>query len=1639
MRPYIGNKFITKSKKLRRKKMKKILTIVLTILTLTTPSIAVEVKLTASDGAANDYFGYAVAIDGSYAIVGARCNDCDSTNTDCGAAYIFKQNGNQWIQTKIIAKDKSQNDYFGYSVDISGDYAIVGAYADDIDSISNAGSAYIFKRDGEEWKQTAQLFASTKASNDQFGSSVSISGDYAIVGAQNYDFNSSTTDTGAAFIYKRENETWTQMAKIFADDKAQSDYFGEAVCISGDYAIVGARLNDDKGSDSGSVYIFKNNGTQWTQQQKLTANDGAASDHFGNAVSISGDYAIVGAYNDDNGIGSAYIFKREEAQWTQLQKLIAYDGAANDHFGSAVSISDNYAIIGAESDDDKATETGSVYIFKKEGSNFITWAKHTAWDGAASDYFGHAVAISDHMVIIGSRLDDDRGQDSGSAYIDDVFSLRKPVTIAGFIRDINNAPIPGAQLVFSHNAGEAFTNSAGYYSHDVIPGWAGSVMPEGNGYKYSPSYKYYDPVTDNLTDQHFTGYKFTISGHITDQNGHPIPDTHIIFSNNAGIALTDENGFYSHDIDYLWSGTTTPQKNGFDFLPQYTEYHSIASNYVHADFSGDERTYEISGIIIDQDSNPLSDVNICFGDTDTCTVTSSLGQYRYDVPFMWTGAVIPQKMGYLFYPTTLSYTDVSADAAGQNISATIQKYIISGVITEDNTPLAGVTIFYGDDSQIAIDESGQFSLEMPFAWQGVITPQKTGYLFQPHSYSYNSLDTDQPATNFSAEKEKFIISGKVTDQNGNPVSGVSVKFTNSDIAITDSSGIYSHQTNFGWTGKAEIFYLDHAFAPPSKSYNYIQSDQLNQDYTAFSSSLPCIIVEPDKINVSSEIGSASFKVYITPSSTSWEMTPQNSWLQVQKTSQSITVNYTGNTQETARIGTITVSSQDAANSPQIITIIQEGKPADPVGPGWEKEFDPTVFQYNASLTCIVKDDNNNLLDIENDILAAFVGDECRGMAKPIWTSQGNRYFLQIWSNQSTGEEIIFKHYDSTRNRVNHNIKYPIEFQLNTSLGTILEPHELIVSDFFIRTVLNKHWNWITINVTHTDMSVNSILSSIGDKGIIIIGQEGYAEYDATFKTWTGSLSTIKPTAMYMIKTNQIATLEFSGNAMDLSETPIPLNQNWNWIGYLPDTEQDLNDALSSVNGNAIKICSQRGFADYLDGHGWYGSLQSLMPNRGYMLKMDIEDTLYYPEIQVRRARTRSLRTDTQQTSINGWTFDSSLFQHQSTITSAVELDGEPTGEPGDALVAFVQGECRGIAKPVDTPYGKRFFLQIWGSENETITVKYYHASDSKVYELDFTKEFSPNMIIGSISEPQKMIVGQEKETFPQDWTIDTSKFQHQATILSAIKLGGQLTGEAGDKLAIFVDNECRGIADPVETPYGKRFFLQAWSNETQDMTLKYYRSADDNIYDIEKTITFTPDMELGSIQTPENFDLTGLCSDYIEFIAEKNTIISEQEDTIENQLQIINAHLGTIALKEKIIDAQAITITSQGLTINEQADTISHQVQEIKALTDTCNFQAYTITQLQDYISRADDTIARLEILVAKYARYSVTLSPGWHLMSSINADVAPTTIPDGCFKIMYEYRDGAYKPIEKVSPSRGFWVKIDQECEFIVDGENVE
>ncbi len=362
------------------------------------------IKAAASDRAVGDYFGYSVSISGNYAIVGAYLEDEDAaginTMSRAGSAYIFYNNGSTWVQQqKIVASDRTIDDYFGYSVSISGNYAVVGAYGEDHDVaganyIPSTGSVYIFFNDGSSWAQKQKIVASDRAYQDYFGYSVSISDNYIIVGAYSEDENASGSDTksaaGSAYIFYNNGSNWTQQQKIVASDRAADDYFGASVSISGNYAIIGAYQEDENASgtnslsSSGSAYIFYNNGS-WVQQQKIVAADRNAEDNFGYAVSISGNYAIVGAYSEDEDVsgsntksaaGSAYIFYNDNGNWNNQQKIVASDRALNDNFGFSVSISGKYAIVGAYQEDEN---TLNDYTKFEAGSAYLFYINEGVW------------------------------------------------------------------------------------------------------------------------------------------------------------------------------------------------------------------------------------------------------------------------------------------------------------------------------------------------------------------------------------------------------------------------------------------------------------------------------------------------------------------------------------------------------------------------------------------------------------------------------------------------------------------------------------------------------------------------------------------------------------------------------------------------------------------------------------------------------------------------------------------------------------------------------------------------------------------------------------------------------------------------------------------------------------------------------------------------------------------------------------------------------------------------------------------------------------------------------------------------------------------------------------------------------------
>jgi uncharacterized repeat protein (TIGR01451 family) len=383
-------------------------------------------QLVASDAAASDLFGSAVAISGDTIVVGTPFDDTPG-GTDAGSAYVFVRSGTTWTeQQKLLASDGAPNDLFGSAVSISADTVLVGAFAHDAPGGVNSGTAYAFVRSGATWSQEQELVAPDGAVSDLFGCSVAVSGDTAVAGAC-ADDTAGGADAGSAYVFVRSGTTWTVQQKLLAADGAAADAFGCSVAVSGDTAVVGACAGEGPvgGADTGSVYVFVRAGVTWTQQQELSAPDVGSNASFGYSTSISGDTVVVGARYADTAAGlnagSAYVFVRSGTTWTQQQRLLASDAAAGDLFGSSVSISGDTVVVGASSADTPGGfgfDTGAAYVFARAGTTWTQQQKLRPPDSPAQDFFGYSASLSGESLVVGAWGDDTLGAvDSGAAYV----------------------------------------------------------------------------------------------------------------------------------------------------------------------------------------------------------------------------------------------------------------------------------------------------------------------------------------------------------------------------------------------------------------------------------------------------------------------------------------------------------------------------------------------------------------------------------------------------------------------------------------------------------------------------------------------------------------------------------------------------------------------------------------------------------------------------------------------------------------------------------------------------------------------------------------------------------------------------------------------------------------------------------------------------------------------------------------------------------------------------------------------------------------------------------------------------------------------------------------------------------------------
>ncbi|MGD2109488.1 MAG: FG-GAP repeat protein, partial [Phycisphaerae bacterium] len=327
-----------------------------------------EQKLTASDAAADDRFGGRVSISGDVAVVGVIRDGC-AAGDFCGSAYVYRFDGSSWFEEqKLTASDAAPDDAFGYSVSVSEDTVLVGALWDDCPAGLGCGSAYVYRFNGWSWVEEQKLIATGAEAAYHLGGFVSLDGNVAVLGARTVD-RAAGNNCGSAYVFRFDGLTWVEEQKLIASDAESGDSFGFAVSVSGDTALVGAYMDDcAAASYCGSVYVFRFNGTSWFEEQKLTASDAAYEDVFGAAVSVSGDTAVIGAFGDDcpasSVCGAAYVFRFNRTSWVETQKLSTTDTRTEDLFGASVSVSGDTAVVAAPARPCAAgTRCGAAYVF----------------------------------------------------------------------------------------------------------------------------------------------------------------------------------------------------------------------------------------------------------------------------------------------------------------------------------------------------------------------------------------------------------------------------------------------------------------------------------------------------------------------------------------------------------------------------------------------------------------------------------------------------------------------------------------------------------------------------------------------------------------------------------------------------------------------------------------------------------------------------------------------------------------------------------------------------------------------------------------------------------------------------------------------------------------------------------------------------------------------------------------------------------------------------------------------------------------------------------------------------------------------------------------------------------------------------
>ncbi len=377
-------------------------------------------RLVASDGAAGDAFGGmpsthavgSVYLCDDVIVVGAPYHD--DGGTDAGSAYVYRFDGTAWQpEAELRAADAAEGAHFGAAVCVDGDVLIVGAPGDDA-AATDAGAAYIFRRGNDGWSQEAKLIVATGGASAEFGYAVAVHTEIVVIGAPRT--LSAAGVPGSAYVFRFAGQQWNQETQFASETPVAGDRFGVTVAVDGEFVAVGA---PGANMGQGEAYLYHESSGTWTRTARLSPDDlGLMTERFGNAVALSSDAAVIGACGvPEWGIEAACVYRYVEGAWSHEATLTLGPAAPEARFGRSVAVDADAIVVGADLSSDGGTYDGAAYLFRRISGEWSNEARLCPTDMAAGSLFGHAVGLSGAWAVVTAPRDDVVGADSGAACV----------------------------------------------------------------------------------------------------------------------------------------------------------------------------------------------------------------------------------------------------------------------------------------------------------------------------------------------------------------------------------------------------------------------------------------------------------------------------------------------------------------------------------------------------------------------------------------------------------------------------------------------------------------------------------------------------------------------------------------------------------------------------------------------------------------------------------------------------------------------------------------------------------------------------------------------------------------------------------------------------------------------------------------------------------------------------------------------------------------------------------------------------------------------------------------------------------------------------------------------------------------------